>query len=1507
MTEFFERISKLSPKRLALLALELQAQVDELKRVANEPIAVIGMGCRFPGGADDPEQFWRLLRNGEDAVVDIPGDRWDCDAYYDPDPSVLGKMSTRRGGFLDRVDEFDPHFFGILPGEARTMDPQQRLVLEVAWGALEDAGIAAQGLAGSRTGVFLGIAGQDFSQLVTSQGPQAMHGHVAAGISLAIAAGRLSYVLGLSGPCMSLDTSCSSALVAISLACDSLRAGRSSMALAGGVNVILAPEISIVLSKAGMMAADGRCKAFDAAADGFVRGEGCGIVVLKRFSDARAAGDRILALIRGTAVNQDGRSAGLTAPNGPAQQALLREALTDAGLEPGDVQYVEAHGTGTALGDPIEVQALAAVLGQGRTAENPLLIGSVKTNIGHLECAAGVAGFVKAVLALRHREIPPHLHLKTLNPHINWSELPISIPTRATPWPNGLGPRIAGVSSFGFSGTNAHVLVEEAPEEPVQPAGPQRPIHLLCLSAKSEQALAQLARRYEQHLASDPSACAADVCYTANTGRSHFAHRLTVVAGSSDELARRLGAFTALTLEPGIAVGHVDLSHRGADDVVFVFTGERIQHTALGWQLYKTQPTFRQAIDRCCQVPGALFGKTWLDIFSGEASLEAEDGGDFRSAALTASTQFALQYAMTVLLRSWGLVPAAAIGFGCGEEAALCAQGELCLEQALSRVEDRAVSAHEMAPSGTFIRAIEALYQRGHRVFVEIVHAPAVREIVRRNFPEQEYLWLSTLVPEVEKWRPLLETVAALYCRGAAVDWSGFDGDYSRRKVSLPLYPFERSRYWPELAATRSHRKAPAAVEDWRDWLYEPRWETSIDSHLKSPTPGKQTKLNGHTLSNGHANENGGGSASAIGRWLIFADQGEWGARLSHVLGASGGECTLVFRGQADESKYNGEKRLTVTEVNDYERVVAAFRRVDTRPCRGVIYLWSLDETIDDNVDVESVKSAQERACGGLLHVVQALARSSNHDFGPLSVVTAGGQSVSGESGSPQLAQTTLWGLCRVVALEHPDLSCRRIDLDPRDGLGQVSDLFDELKGADCSEDEIAFRNGRRLVLRLPRCETGEKQGRPAVVHGDGKYLITGGFTGLGLATARWLAETGARHLVLTGRSAPGAEALLAIAEMERAGVCIAVVQADVARPNDVERLFGEIDAASVPLAGVIHSAGTYDDGVLLEQTWERFERVMAAKVAGAWNLHQATRGRLLDFFVLYSSGASLLGSPGQGNYAAANAFLDGLASHRRALGLPGLAINWGPWAEIGHTASKDRGHAARRIATGLGSIDPARGFLALRFLLTSDARQVGVLPIDWSKWGTQTLTPELLPFLLRKTAERERPAQKGLPDSHSSVIELLQKSAAVDRRPLLLDLVQQTVTQFFMLDRRQPIGVDENLPRLGMDSLMAIQLANQLNRSTGLHLPTTIAFDYPTIDAMADRLLLEVESHVSSNGNGAAKVGEPVATRALSDLESVADWSPEQAQGALHDLGRLSDAEVDALLNEMLGQEGNG
>ena len=459
-----QEAEELSPVKRAIVEIRtLRAKLKEAERAKVEPIAVVGMGCRFPGGANDPESLWKLLCDGKDAICEVPADRWNIDEFFDADPDAPGKMSTRWGGFLDEVDTFDADFFGISRREALGMDPQQRMFLEVSWEALENAGQSPEKLLGTSTGVFVGIASNDYAQLQMQFGdPAEIDVYLATGTCHSVASGRVSYTLGLQGPSISLDTACSSSLVAVHLACQSLRLGECRMALAGGVNVILAPELLINFSKSHMMAADGRCKTFDASADGFVRGEGCGVVVLKRMCDAVAAGDNILAVIRGTSVNHDGRSSGLTVPNGISQQDVIRRALTTAGIEPNEVGYVESHGTGTSLGDPIEVNALQAVYGQGRSKDRPLVLGSIKTNLGHLETAAGVAGLMKSVLILMHGEIPPNLHFKEPNPLIAWKDFAVTVPTVQAPWPPAFSRRIAAVSSFGFSGTNAHVVLESS-------------------------------------------------------------------------------------------------------------------------------------------------------------------------------------------------------------------------------------------------------------------------------------------------------------------------------------------------------------------------------------------------------------------------------------------------------------------------------------------------------------------------------------------------------------------------------------------------------------------------------------------------------------------------------------------------------------------------------------------------------------------------------------------------------------------------------------------------------------------------------------------------------------------------------------------------------------------------------------------------------------------------------------------------------------------------------------
>ncbi|HEX2905648.1 MAG TPA: type I polyketide synthase, partial [Phototrophicaceae bacterium] len=596
MNDLFERISNLSPKRLALLVMDLQAKLDAAEQQHSQPIAIIGMGCRFPGGANSPAQFWENLRQGVDAITEIPKSRWDAEALFDPDPDVPGKIATRWGGFIDNIDRFEPQFFGISPREAQTMDPQQRLMLEVSWEALENAGYAPDQLGGSKTGVFVGICNHDYAQMLLSGNTDFFDVYVSTGGAQSVTSGRVSYILGLQGPAVSIDTACSSSMVAIHLAVQSLRSGECQMALAGGVNAILTPEVTVTLSRAKMMAPDGRCKAFDASADGFVRSEGCGVLVLKRLSDALTDGDNIQAVIRGSASNQDGRSNGLTAPNGPSQIAVIREALADAGLEPHEIGYVETHGTGTSLGDPIEVQALGAALGKGRAADKPVMIGSVKTNLGHMEAAAGVAGVIKLVLSLQHREIPPHLHLKQLSPYIPWDDLPVTVPAAGVAWE--AERRIGGVSSFGFSGTNVHLIIEEAPSrEPVM-AAVERPLHLLTLSARTEAALKTQVEQYQAALAAMPEAAIADVGFTANAGRAQLSHRLAVVGGTLAEMRDALAAYAQGNTSRVIS-GHVPAARPG---VAFLFTGQGSQYVQMGRELYETQPTFRAALDECDRI-----------------------------------------------------------------------------------------------------------------------------------------------------------------------------------------------------------------------------------------------------------------------------------------------------------------------------------------------------------------------------------------------------------------------------------------------------------------------------------------------------------------------------------------------------------------------------------------------------------------------------------------------------------------------------------------------------------------------------------------------------------------------------------------------------------------------------------------------------------------------------------------------------------------------------------------
>ncbi|MBV9229928.1 MAG: AMP-binding protein [Chloroflexi bacterium] len=896
------------------VALESSSLPRDGSKPETDAIAIIGLSCRFPG-AENPEEFWQMLRDGVDGITEVPEKRWDLQSFYDPDRATPGKMNTRWGGFLEQVDQFDPYFFGISPREAARMDPQQRLLLEVAWEALENAGQAPDRLAGSQTGVFIGISSSDYARLLFNDLSN-IDAYSGTGNAHSIAANRLSYLLDLRGPSIALDTACSSSLVAVHLACQSLRNGECNLALAGGVNLILTPDLTITFSQARMMSANGRCKTFDEDADGYVRAEGCGLVILKPLAQALRDGDNILALIRGSAVNQDGRSNGLTAPNGPAQEAVIRQALQNAGVTAEQISYVETHGSSTPLGDPIEFTSLKAVLMQKRSPDQPCVLGSVKTNIGHLEAAAGIAGLIKTVLCLQKKEIPPHLHLKKLNSHISLDGTTFVIPTERRPWLAN-GPRLAGVSAFGFGGTNVHAILEEAPTPRQAESEVERPLHMFALSAQSAHALQELAGRYAAFLDTYPNSTLDDVCFTANAGRSHFAHRLAATASTAEQLREQLASFAAGYAIQGVQSGQVQGKTRRK--IAFLFTGQGSQYFGMGRQLYETQPTFRKALDRCAQILNSYLEQPLLSMLYPES----ESSSALHETAYTQPALFALEYALAEMWRSWGIEPDVVMGHSVGEYVAACVAGMFSLEDGLKLIAERGRLMQELSQRGEMavvfaehtqleaalspfreqvaiaaingprntvisgeqeaVRAIleqleaeglttypmtvshafhsplmepmldvfeqvadqvhftplriplicnltgqmlnagevldasywrrqtretvqfaagmQTLAEQGYGSFLEVGPNAVLVNMGKHCLPEGRGTWLSSLRKDQDDWQVLLSCVSALYVHGVNLNWAGFDGDYARRRVALPTYPFEREYCWLETRA----------------------------------------------------------------------------------------------------------------------------------------------------------------------------------------------------------------------------------------------------------------------------------------------------------------------------------------------------------------------------------------------------------------------------------------------------------------------------------------------------------------------------------------------------------------------------------------------------------------------------------------------------------------------------------------------------------------------------------
>ncbi|HWN34808.1 MAG TPA: SDR family NAD(P)-dependent oxidoreductase, partial [Pseudonocardia sp.] len=1516
--------------------------------VDGDPIAIVSMACRFPGGVHTPEQLWDLLAAGADAISGFPTDRgWDLDNLFDQDPGRAGTSITRAGGFIHDAAEFDPGFFGINPRETLAMDPQQRILLETAWEVLERAGIDPRSLRGSDTGVFAGAGFSGYGVGATGSG---LAGYQLTGMAASVISGRISYTLGLEGPAVTVDTACSSSLVALHQAAQALRSGECALALAGGVTVMAVPTGFSEFSRQQGLASDGRCKAFGAGADGTGWAEGAGMLLLERLSDAQRHGHRVLAVIRGSAVNSDGASNGLTAPNGPSQQRVIRSALASAQLSTSDIDVVEAHGTGTALGDPIEAQALLATYGQDREGDRPLWLGSVKSNIGHTQSAAGVAGVMKMVLALQHQELPPTLHAAEPSPHIDWSGGQVRLLTEAVPWSTNGRPRRAGVSSFGMSGTNAHLILEEAAavaSNPDLPDGEGPVVPVLTgmtawpLAGRSREALRAQAARLATHLHAAEELDPVDVGWALATTRSVFEHRAVVLGADRDELLARLAAVA----DGGSSAGAVTGVAGATGPVVFVFPGQGSQWIGMGQQLAASSPVFAARLAECAQALAPYVDWSLDDVLAGR-----EGAPGFGRADVVQPALWAVMVSLAAVWRAAGVEPGAVVGHSQGEIAAAVVAGILSLEdaarvvalrsralRALSgrggmlsigepveviterigtwdgrvsvaavngpdatvvsgdlaalteiaqaceragvrtrllpvdyashgpQVEDlhsellgaldgirpqpgsiplvsaltgEVLTAEDAGPEywyaslrGTvhFSRAVETLHNDGHTVFLEVSPHPVLTAAISATLErlaaddEQTPVVAGTLRRDDGGPDRLLASLAEVHVQGVPVDWPAVLTP--GRPVELPTYAFVRQRYWVDgsLAAPLGNRVGDPAEE---------RFWTAVDDGDVAGLAETLT-LDGQRLEQvlpalaSWRRRERGRALTADWRyrvsWAPVADHqavltGTWLVVTPAAGTDLAGACLTALAG-------HGADVLPMTvPATDREGLAAQVRAVvGTRRLAGVVSLLALDEAPLAETPVVPAGLAATVA------LIQAL--GDLELTAPLWVVTSG--AVGPDRAPASLAQAQVWGLGRVAALEHPDRWGGLIDLPGVLDGPAAARLCTVLAGVT-GEDQVAIRGAGVVARRLLRAPGSRS--RDAWVPG-GTVLVTGGTGAIGARLARLAAGRGAVRVVLSSRSGPAAVGVAALAaELASAGTSVAVLATDVGVHAEVAALVDWTAAHGPALSSVFHAAGVGGGEPLADLPVAGLNGSMAAKAGGAAHLDELTTG--LDAFVVLSSGAATWGSAHLGGYAAANAFLDALVEDRRGRGLAGTSVAWGLWGGGGMAEGQSSDMLRRR---GLRELDPDRAISALAQALDHNEGPITIADINWARFApvfTVRRPSRLIGDLpeARQALSEATPtdAGRGQSTAGTELAARLTPLNRADQTRLLSDLVRAEAAVVLGHPSSGELPAGRAFKDLGFDSLTAVDLRNRLNAATGMILPATLVFDYPTSAAVA-------------------------------------------------------------------------
>jgi phthiocerol/phenolphthiocerol synthesis type-I polyketide synthase B len=1474
-----------------LTGAESFADEDELqpdRGHLDEPIAVIGLGCRFPGGVAGPDEFWQFMCDGKNAITEVPPERWA--PFDDGTPEVAATLAdtTRYGGYMDNLDEFDAEFFDISTREAAKMDPQQRMLLEVAWEALEHAGIPPSTLRRSQTGVFAGACYTDYGY-VAGMDLTNVDAWSNSGGALSIIANRLSYFLDLRGPSVTVDTACSSSIVALHLASQSLRIGDSDVALAAGVNLMLAPAVVRAFDQTGALSSTGACHAFDADADGFIRGEGCGVVVLKRLNDAVRDGDRVLAVVRGSAVNQDGRSNGLLAPNPAAQMAVLRSAYANAGVPPQEVDYVEAHGTGTPLGDPIEARALGTVLGRGRAEDAPLLIGTVKTNIGHLEAAAGMAGLIKAVLAVQKGRIPQNLHFHTPNAHIPFDQLRLKVVAEQQEWPQTDHPRRAGVSSFGFGGTNAHAVIEQAPAAVpvIREADPA--VSTLVLSGKSPERIASQAGSLAEWLqGAGADVRLPDVAHTLNYHRERHPQFATVCVRDRAQAVAQLQALADGRYTDG-ADGIVG-PHDGpcSPGTVFVYSGQGSHWVGMGRQLLEDEPVFAEAIAELDPIFVEQVGFSLQQIIANGESISGD--------AQVQPVLMGLQLALTELWRSYDVHPDAVIGHSMGEVTAAVVAGALSVVDGLRVIAIRSQLMSKLAGQGAVAllkldpEATEALIAGYPEVSVagyisprETVIAGAVAAVdaviaavsAQNRFARRVNMEVAShtafmdpilgeLRTALEDLTPEIPTIPfySTVMEGAASPM--LDADYWVANVRQPALlshavaaAAEEHGTFIEISAhpilthavgdtldPTSHHHSVGTL--WRDGDDSVRFHTNLNTVHTSHPPQIPHPVEPHPLlpttpwHHGHHWVN----PRPITPVRHVGAVGDPGVQTDGPI-PSEWYCQLAWPAR-ELSGAKDDADMSWLLITDSELGSEIGRALGDEFAAAVEPTALLAESADPTAITD--------ALAGVTHVLYAPAVTGGQfdaeagyeyfnaarrltaaiaEMGVaprLYLLTRNAQPVSeGDRANP--AHAVLWGLGRTLALEHPEFWGRVIDIDESvpDGLA-ASYIVDEAKTAD-DEDQVVYRAGLR---RVPRLHKGYAPSTaPAELSKDSSYLVIGATGNIGPHLIQQLADSGAGTVVAVSRN-PGSRLEDLAARLAPAGTTVVTAAADAADESAMSALFDRFGADLPPLAGIYVAAFGGGPITLLDMTSDDVTAMFRPKLDVVSLLHRLSLRHSVDQFVLFSSISGLTGSRWLAHYTATSTFLDTFALARRAAGLPATAINWGLWKSLSDSQSEEE----RQVTLGSG-LEPMADEVAIQALplLTgpgAPARPT-VVAADWALLAAAYRTRAALRIvdnLLTTGDSADSPAARS-----TEFRNALRDAEPTRRRGILVDHVTAQVVSAMGLASAQLLDPTAGFFQSGMDSLMSVTLQRALSDSLGETLPASVVFDYPTVEALSDYL----------------------------------------------------------------------